>query len=306
MGTLRNLLAFWKPKSELYVFGSSILWGQGHLSGDKIHVKVANWLEEEGGERVTIIQRAHSGALLLASAEPEPERLHGEVPTPWPSIEKQIRTAPAPKSKRVRVLVEGGINEVGGSTILNPRTPGHAIRKAVESTCLHGLRRVLDRLSRQFPSADIYVLGYYQILADRTADREVEDLLSTEGIENPPEIAPDAMASGAIANCRLFWRESDRCMRQATESVAAGHAGRCVFVESGFAPTEGLFGEESLLFYPWSKDAMLRQRVRHCAVAIGRRRTGAHCFLAATAHPNTRGVDRYVQSILTILRRGQG
>ena len=299
-GLLRSFLRLFRPRSELFVFGSSILWGQGHLDSGKIAVKTATWIESHFKERVQVYSYAHSGAFVSGDPEDLKWLPHGEVPTPWPSVGSQIDSAPKPRSGRVRILIEGGINEVGGLRISNPGTSPAYIDSATEDACYRKLSKVLAELSARFPEAEIYVLGYYQILANRTEGKEVREMLDREGMPQPDG---GDFAERAIANTRRFRELSDRWMEKAARGIAATHRGRCLFVNSGFTGREGMFGEPSLLFHPWEKDTMMGRRARECTVALGRGQTGLHCYIAATAHPNEAGVARYVSRITAAMER---
>ncbi|MEP2777673.1 MAG: hypothetical protein ABJQ93_17140 [Luteolibacter sp.] len=245
---------------------------------------------------------AHSGAFLTGDPADPSKRLHGEVPSPWPSVLEQIRTAREPGGRKVRIIVEGGINEVGGGRISSPTTSARYLESATKAACYVTLGKVLTELSERFPEAEIYVLGYYQILADRAKRDEVEGLLKEEGI-TPGEIdeADFDLRERAVENSRRFHELSDHWIGKAVAETAAKHKGSCKFVASGFEEWEGMFGERSLVFSPWTRDAMRGKRARLCTMAIARGRTGLHCYLAATAHPNRAGMERYVSQITTAM-----
>ncbi|MGJ8634299.1 MAG: hypothetical protein ACSHX7_10295 [Luteolibacter sp.] len=253
-------------------------------------------------ENVRIHSFAHSGALLSGDDEIQGNALHGEVPSPWPTVSAQIRNAPKPKTKVVRILIEGGINEVGGSKIANPTTSPSYIESATRAACGALMKEVLKGFSAKFPGAEIYLLGYYQILADRTDGSEVGMLLEEEGVRSESIDDQDLdFVERAVENSQSFRELSDRFLGLMANEIDSLHDGRCVFVPSGMSEREGMFGEPSLLFHPWSRDEMFGIRARHCTSALRQRRTGVHCYLAATAHPNELGVDRYVSSITKAL-----
>ena len=301
MKLFSRLLSFFRPRSELYLFGSSILWGQGHLPAGKIDRKVADFIATELGERPSVHLQAHSGALLNGDPADADPAAHGEVPCPWPSVIAQVRAAPPPRAKRVRILMEGGINEVGGVRISSPATPPEYIKRATELACYRDFRRVLAEVAKRFPTAEIYVIGYFQVLAERTGRKDVEDMLERGGMPAMEDDGGADLAERAIENSRLFREQSDHWLRRACEEVET-ESGPCVFIESGFHESEGMFGRPSLLFHPWSSDPMMGARARQCTVALARRQTGLHCYLAATAHPNEAGIDRYVARITSALR----
>lgn len=297
---LRKLVARWIPffakRSELLVFGSSILWGQGILPSAKIHAIFSNWLLVEKGERAKVRMFAHSGARVLGGSGNAD--LHGEIPRAEPSIMAQVESAPGNVNGRVRVLLEGGINDIGGTKIVNPRTSPEFIKNRVEQACYREMKIVLERIVEKYPEAEIYIIGYYPILSDSVAGRDLRELQKAEGEESGWDDFPEL----ALRNSRIFLEESDRMLRQVAEETDAAFEGICRFVPSGFLQSEGMFGRHSLLFHPWDNDPLMGIRARKCAVAIARRQTGVHCFLASTAHPNEAGIHRYTEQLIKAAR----
>ena len=290
-------LRVWQPWSELYGIGSSILWGQGLKEKWKIHARVARWLERERKERVRVHLLAHSGA-RLTDGEGGGKPLHGEVPTASPTLLEQVELAPEARSGRVRVLLEGGINDVEGSRIVDPRTPAEEIRERTERAFREELPRVVEAVFGKFPNATVYLLGYYQILAEQAREGEVEELLKAEGVERKARDEPD-LRERAVANTRVFQEESTRWLKRLAEEAGE----RCVFVGSGIEPDEGMFGRDSLLFHPWSGDPMMKVRAGQCTTALLAGRTGMHCYLASTAHPNWEGARRYAERVIAAMGR---
>jgi len=304
---LGKIVRCFRQRSELYVFGSSILWGQGHARPEKVGTKVAEWIEGRFGERVKLHLLAHSGALLTGDPEGGVKRCHGEVPTPWPSISAQVRSAQRPHSEKVRILIEGGINDVGGGEISNPMTAPEYLLSATEAACYVKMKEVLREISNRFPDAEIYVIGYYQILADGAKTGDVKEMLREEGMPSDEMEGDDFnFRERAVENSQRFRELSDYWIAKAAKEIAVDHPGICEFVASGFESWEGMFGVPTLVFKPWSRDPMRGKRAKHCALAVARGQTGLHCFLAATAHPNTEGTARYVSRITAAMEGNAG
>ncbi len=297
---LKKLAARWvwflRPRSELLVFGSSILWGQGILPEEKIHMIFSRWLEKEKLERVKVRLFAHSGARVLGGGGNAD--LHGEIPRPEPSIIEQVKAAPAHRRRPIRILIEGGINELGGTTILNPRTPENEIRSGVEKACSRDLAIVMARVVAKYPSAEIFLFGYYHILSERVGGKDLKVLQKAESADGGATPRWDDYPELALRNSRIFVEESDRRLRKVAEETSASFGGSCRFVPSGFSETEGMFGRHSLLFHPWDSDPLMGTRARKCALAVARGQTGMHCFLASTAHPNEAGIQRYARQLI--------
>ena len=294
MRILRKLIRPFLPRADLHVFGSSILWGQGNRTKEKIHALVADAIEDRRWVKVRPNMWAHSGAMIRG--DDPGVRLHGEVPWDHPSIEAQISAAPASDSDRVVVLIEGGINEVGATRIVSPSTGSDYITSETARACGEQMRTVLGELTRKFPRARVFLLGYYPIISRSAGEGEVRDFLRNEDAAEEP--AQAGFVDRTVENCRLFVSESDRHLRRVAEEANGSFKGSCVFVPSGFGDGAAMFGPESLLFPPWSGDPMFARRAGVCTSAIRKGRTGVHCYLAAAAHPNPRGCRRYAEQII--------
>lgn len=210
--------------------------------------------------------------------------------------------APAQGWRKLRILIEGGINDVGVFQIIDPKVEAAHIRHQVRRYCHDDLLVVLELIRERFPRAETYVLGYYQILADDAGGAEVDALLVSQGVINRLSPEHQNTLDRAQENCRVFKEESDRQMSLACEAARSGSGGSFTFVASGFADDEGLFGKRSLLFAPWSRDPMSMKRAGHCHRAIRDRRTGFHCYVAATGHPDQQGAKRYAEQMIRKLR----
>ncbi|MFC7338023.1 hypothetical protein ACFQY0_12595 [Haloferula chungangensis] len=262
----------------------------------KIHSLLARSIEKHSWVKVRSHMLAHSGATVCGDGGDD--HLHGEIPRDAPSIDAQVKSVKGSRSSRVTVLIEGGINEVGAVTIVNPRTTSDFIRQAVEKSCYHDMRRVLAEVARRFPKAEIFLLGYYPILSRRAEGEQIKDFLEAEGVDRDDVKNSDDFVENAVANCRLFVAESDRHLKQAAREISAEFGRNCQFVASGFGDAESLFGRNSLLFPPWAGDPMMSLRARKCTLAITRGKTGVHCYLAAAAHPDERGAERYAEQVI--------
>lgn len=298
---LTRKATFWKEETDLYVLGSSILWGQGLLDEQKIHHHVRLWLEKSLSERVHVHLLAHSGAQIGTPSAGPPKPLFGEVPTPRPTLSEQIDLCPLTVGRKVRVLIEAGINDVGGSRILNPGTTESSISKLTRRCCGDDLLGVLRQLTGKLPSAEVFVLGYYPILATPADPDEVDRVLNAEGIDESEREA--GFGDQSIKNCKVFWHEADRCMRRAVNRIADETGLSCHFVPSGFTSENGMFGSDCLLFYPWSIDPLMKQRASACTRAIAEGRTGVHCYLAAAFHPDARGAQRISGEVIKVMER---
>ncbi len=281
----------------LYVFGTSVLWGQGHKRPSKMHTRLAKWLRSRHGGTVRVHYAPHSGAVVLGNSTAK--RLHGEVPVPFPSIARQIRLAPPAAEAKVYVLVDGGINDVGVINIINPTFPRARLKRKTAEACHRRMTKVLTQIGRKYRGSDILVLGYYQILADRIRRhaRSLAALLDVLNICDPEDLKGIDFVPRAVDNCKLFWQESDRQLRRAVRDVAPNIAGTVSFVSSAYTPANGVFGRDPLLFNLGDRDPQLKNRMLPCTKAILKGRTKAHCYMASIGHPNRKGVTRYLNRL---------
>lgn len=66
------------------------------------------------------------------------------------------------------VLLDGGINDVGTTTVVKPWTDQHDIDMATRRHCYDHLKYLIRRTRRKFPTALIVVTGYFPFLSDES------------------------------------------------------------------------------------------------------------------------------------------
>lgn len=76
------------------------------------------------------------------------------------------------------ILVDGGINDVGLMTLLNPFTSKSDIISATDSACGKNMTDLLDQMLLAFPNATIFVTGYYEIASSSSNLTGIEILLA--------------------------------------------------------------------------------------------------------------------------------
>ena len=72
----------------------------------------------------------------------------------------QVEGAPNNGKRRLQILIEGGINDVGETKIVDLRTSPDFIRTCVEQACYCDMKTVMARLGEKYPAAEIYLFGY--------------------------------------------------------------------------------------------------------------------------------------------------
>src|SRR5579871_78351 len=103
---------------NLVVFGTSLLWGQGLEDKDKIHNVLARLIEQRNpGCTVNVIFLAHSGASTGFNPDGSVDttrkpRIHGEVPTLYPTILQEMEEFDAlnvPPETVDLILLDAGV-----------------------------------------------------------------------------------------------------------------------------------------------------------------------------------------------------
>ena len=281
---------------ELFVFGTSVLWGQGNNERDKIDVKIQEWLHQKYGASIKRIRHAHSGAVLLGASGPGRGPLNGEAPDPWPSVASQIAKAPSARQKVKLILLDGGINDVEISNILNPLLHKSQLDILIRKYCYQHMKQVLKALSVKYDGSKVYVLGYFQFLADRVSRTLCLKLLGKLGINVDDHNRHD-LVSRVVANSKYFKNRSDVHLGRAVREAKKEFGLDCIFIESGFKVSDGVFGRPSKL-YGIGIDPQFDERLfDYCPNALKKGRSGGHCFVAAIGHPNRSGIRQYVKQL---------
>jgi lysophospholipase L1-like esterase len=341
---------------RILVFGDSIMWGQGLLELDKFPALVARQVIR-GQDTVYALDRsARSGAEVSADGGPSPgaptsifdvaaagpQNATGEVPSSTPSIAAQVAEwvgAPLADARAYvdLVLLDGCINDIGVTTILNPLESDDAL--ATQTATVVGnestigdtmtLIGVLESLRLGFdsPRTRLVVTGYYPIVSDRSDLRLLLALLIALGTfagttvaaalaGNPLHAAATVPAlslwvrSRLIERSSLFARVANNAMRQAVDTIRQRPGGeRFHFIAPAFGPENAIFcpdpwlygcgfiGEAGIL---QPEDPIAEARKELCVAISGAPRLT--CEIASIGHPNARGAKAYADAILAALK----
>jgi hypothetical protein len=206
--------------------------------------------------------------------------------------------------------MNGGINDVGVETILNPAALIPSISQRISSACHDGMLQLLKNISARFskPTCRILVIGYYPILSADSDTFGVIKLLSLFGIAVPPFLDKDIdFINPILARCEQFFAESTTALARAVED--AGDA-RISFVPSGYTDSNAVFASSSLLWgldltddlNPQDPVAATRRPLCNAAwpepVEVMHREL---CYRASAGHPNVQGAIQFSQQILNTL-----
>lgn len=301
----------------LAVLGDSVLWGNGLLEPDKIDVLVAGTLQRET-RRYAISQRfAQSGAEIV----PEPgdgvceTNCFGEAPIVSTNILLQADLIRRPDLLDL-VLLDGCINDVGLTTILNPEVPPGDILALTEHFCRDEMAGLLRKVRARAPQARIFVTGYYSFIGPESNVAAIRAWEQAQG--NPLPFDDSPLVAALVANAEAFAAGATLNLAAAADLVnAETGAAAITFVDPQFGPRNAVFAPEPWL---WSltadnmlsdeldtelplfpEDPLVGVRSRACVEqpVVGSTLT---CAYASVGHPNPAGARAYARAIVAALR----
>ncbi|MBA2703727.1 MAG: SGNH/GDSL hydrolase family protein [Blastocatellia bacterium] len=247
---------------EMLVLGDSIMWGQGLKPEEKFTWRIKCWLQEKTNREVRQQVFAHSGALLSAdpAAAPRFKSNDGEVNLPYPSINEELDHALAfygPGNAKVNlILLDGCINDVDVSNLLNVTTDPNWLRERINTSCKVGMRDLLKRVTDSFPNARVIVPSYYRIVSDSTADNAFIRLLAKSLNNESAEarrMTDKEVRERLIKLSELWYRVSSADIREAVETINSELAARSLqprvsFVEIDYWPEHSFSADNTLLW----------------------------------------------------------
>lgn len=247
---------------QMLVLGDSIMWGQGLKPEQKISWRIKCWLQEKTNRDVRQQVFAHSGALISANPATAPmfKSTDGEVNLPYPTINEQLdhaREFYGPASVKVNlILLDGCINDVDVSNLLNVTTDPNWLRERINTSCKLGMHDLLKRVTESFPNAQVIVPSYYRIVSDSTADNAFIRLLAKSLNNERPEarrMTDKEMRDRLIKLSELWYRVSTAALREAVETMNSELAAsklppRVSFVEIDFWPEHSFSAADTLLW----------------------------------------------------------
>jgi lysophospholipase L1-like esterase len=316
---------------NMIVLGDSITWGQGLPENQKFSALVRDWVQEQlpaaAGVSVRLQVFAHSGAVIDGDDGRAPKP--GELPASAPSITKQIELAKtwlgqvgATSEQVDLVLMDGGMNDVGPSNILNNNPNFTTAQSAAwvadqtKNLAVGRMATLLTNVATTFQAATIVVTGYYPIVSKDTQPDPMYSWVSVMPMLLPLflgfKVKFDAdwllgLHDRWTQNCRVF----DTTVRDGQQQAVADlnrqlGTGRIVHVTVPFAP-ENSYGTSPGSTWLWTfgdqafATGVAERRRIDCA-ADGR--TGfdlAPCQEAEAGHPNLVGARKYADAIIAAL-----
>ncbi|MEZ4669489.1 MAG: hypothetical protein R3E39_16400 [Anaerolineae bacterium] len=314
---------------KLLIMGDSVLWGQGLYEYQKIHTLMVEALRHNlKGMAVTATLLAHSGAII---GEPDDKTTEpplkgdyaNEVPVGNPTVFQQIDAALAGQAQDRTVnavILNGGINDLDVTTIVNPFAP--FLDRRLKNCFYDRLKPLIERVYHAFPEAVVIVVGYYLFFSSESEKAVVLSVLKAMGVNlNVPGLSTsinayllDWFARERIINRFTYVHdEANALMRQAivdTVTLLPEASSRVYFCDPKFRPEHAIGASQSLLYgiapdlSPQDPDEIASGRARACAENADRLSLVRQvaCPRASAAHPNPAGAQHYAEAILTDLR----
>ena len=247
---------------RMLVLGDSIMWGQGLKQERKFWWRVKCWLEEKTGRPVIEKIVAHSGAHLdnEYTLPPKFTSNDGEVNLPFPTVNQQLDQVLAyygnERLKVDLVMVDGCINDVDVSNLLDATANPELLRPRIIGPCLNGMHALLRRITSEFPNAQVLVTGYYRIVSSETDDNVFLRQLVKKINSGKPEarrMTDRQMRERLITISELWYQVSTASLAEAVnrinqELTAKALPPRTTFVEIGFSPEHSFAAASTLLW----------------------------------------------------------
>ena len=293
--------------------GDSVAWGQGLQPEHKFLSLVKDSL---GVKECTVL--AHSGAIIGVGATKKGQELDGEVPSSYPTILRQCDSFMGDPDEVDLILLNGGINDIGVRTILNPFTDATRLQDLITQHCHLGMKALLGKVLDIFtkPTLQIVVTSYFPILSKLSDPGLWKTFclmhgLSLEALEDLPNLLGlgsfDVFAK-IISNCDLFFQHSSHALKQAVLEANQSMNGnvRIFFAQPPFteanaalAPNHWLWG---VTLPTLAEDEVFDQRRLVCERDEKDLLRLPTCFLASVGHPNIEGAQQFTTAILQILQ----
>lgn len=332
IGTAPALVAAFR----IATFGDSIVWGQGLLPPQRFPSLVAATITARQNRRIAVYTAdhcAHSGAVVVIAGEPlntaipRPANVFtGECPNAGASITGQVNAwptrFPTELSEIDLVIIDGGINDVRISNILDPSPTASDTALAARTTALCDLamRPLLLNVLATFPSARVVVTGYYPIVSMSSDVNFLIPLIGSLGllagvvttlVSFVPGVVP--IGFGLIESALIqLWIRARLSTRSAvfsatantalasavTATTAAAPTRRIALAVPQFGPDNAIFAPDSFLYGVTSaltaEDPVAPMRMAACG-------SDPITDIASIGHPNAKGAQAYADAITAVL-----
>lgn len=288
---------------HIQVFGDSIHWGQGLLPEQKMAYLFSQKLQKKNKKlKIRISSNAHSGAIIGDRSNKEDAGLNGEIPRTYPTILGQVDLANNKEGVDL-VLVNGGINDVDVTNILNPITTPSWIRTMCKKMCHDRMALLLRKIMNMYSdTTKVIVTGYYQIVSNLTLVNPA--IFFYLGISN--SIVTPLVMSRVIENSRIFSSEANKQLASVVRETAQKYEGRIAFADPSFEAKNAILVPFSSYLFGLTilgnpEDPLVESRRKVCP-KTGRLIDPNHakCLRASAGHPNMKGEIQYANQIFKV------
>lgn len=319
IGKIQVLIATFR----IATFGDSIVWGQGLPPAQRFSMLIADVIKGRRNGRIAVFavdHCAHSGAVILA---PAGEGLNtaiprlstdfsGECPNRTASITGQLTAWPVRFGSELTeidlVILDGGINDVDVTNILDPTGSDAALTALTIASCGTAMTSLLATVLATFPMAVVVVTGYYPIVsAQSNLDFLVPLLIGLGLLAVPIAFGPlEAAIFRAWLQGRLASRSStfatvaNTALSGAVSTTAATFPARQIALAvPTFGAANSIFGPDPFVFgvtpSVGAEDPVSVPRAAACGTA------SAITNIASIGHPNAKGAQAYADAIAATL-----
>ena len=304
---------------HLAVIGDSVVWGNGLLEEDKMSALAAEVIQRETGRRVIQQRYAQSGARIVpAEGDSIREFGWGEVPTASTSITVQAELIQRPELVDL-ILMNGCMNDVGVTTIIDPRTTDEELAQLSQRFCYYEMAELLRKVRDLAPQASIAVTGYYQIVGPQSDLLALRAWSSARGVfTEEVQAGGETLLSELVRQSAVFHDTAHQSLRAAVDLVnQQTGAARIAFADPAFGPENAIFtphkwlwsltaesgtlADLDLEFQLYPEDPIQAARAGSCFgpdVLDG----PIICVYASVGHPNRRGARAYADAVIGALR----
>lgn len=291
---------------RMVMLGDSVVWGQGLLPECKFSTLVYKSFAGQAPDPENFIVLAHSGATIGASSTIVKPSFDGEVPDSYPTIVQQCSSFNDRPDAVDIVILNGGINDVGAATIVDPLTDEDDLKELITKHCYQDMLTLLKQVTAKFsnPNTKIIVPGYFPILSTESDLAILPHFLGVHGVSTNRLLTglDDIIFRKIFDQCALFFNQSNANLNQAVADVMDP---RVRFAPIPFQPANAALAPDAWL---WGinddltpEDQVIGRRHAACDLYeadIIQRET---CYRASVGHPNVIGAQQFANAIINKL-----
>jgi lysophospholipase L1-like esterase len=333
IGGLGGLLAQSRPRysaSRLVVngetrpftmlcLGDSVMWGQGLRDSSKFTALVQAWLQRKMPDRkVNRYVYARSGATITTDPGFDEtnikawmnDRSLGEVPCSWPYVNQQLAVAKSDMAAQQisadavdLILVDGGINDMKVTTLLQEFNSKSTIVDASKKYCKNEMLNLLNRIPAAFPKAKILVTGYFPVISEESDLGFITALIAFPA--TPPaagELTRETRSR--LAALSTAWYDASNSDLAAAVAAFNSKWGwsqsRASFARIPWQPQHSYGGPDTRLWLIGAPiDEVYAERQAGCRAAgdwFAQKGLDITCIEAKMGHPNPAGARAYADA----------